>query len=73
VVAGRREFGAQRLAGADRSQVRRMLFIESGIVAVVGLVLGIIISLFTVLPMALTTGQLIPSGPIWVCQDAAIA
>ncbi|MEV6646000.1 FtsX-like permease family protein [Amycolatopsis sp. NPDC051371] len=66
VLARRREFGAQRLAGADRGQVRRMLFIEGGIVAVAGLVLGIVISLFTVLPMAISTGQIIPSGPIWV-------
>ncbi|MFD9894533.1 FtsX-like permease family protein [Amycolatopsis sp. NPDC059027] len=66
VLARRREFGAQRLAGADRGQVRRMLFVESGIVAVAGLVLGTIISLFTVLPMAVTTGQIVPSGPVWV-------
>jgi putative ABC transport system permease protein len=73
VLARRREFGAQRLAGADRRQVRRMLFIESGIIAVVGLVLGTIISLFTVLPMALTTGQIIPSGPIWVFPGVVLA
>ena len=73
VLARRREFGAQRLAGADRGQVRRMLFIEGGIVAVVGLVLGIIISLFTVLPMAITTGEIIPSGPIWVFIGVVLA
>ncbi|MEV4315612.1 FtsX-like permease family protein [Actinocrispum sp. NPDC049592] len=73
VLARRREFGAQRLAGADRGQVRRMLFIEGGIVAVAGLVLGTIISLFTVLPMAWSTGQLIPSGPIWVFIGVVLA
>lgn len=73
VLARRREFGAQRLAGADRGQVRRMLFIEGGIVAVVGLVLGTIISLFTVLPMALTTGQIVPSGPVWVFLGVVLA
>ncbi len=73
VLARRREFGAQRLAGADRGQVRRMLFIEGGIVAVVGLVLGMGISLFTVLPMAITTGEIIPSGPIWVFLAVVLA
>ena len=73
VLARRREFGAQRLAGADRGQVRRMLFIEGGIVAVVGLVLGIVISLFTVLPMAISTGEIIPSGPIWVFLGVVLA
>ncbi|WP_307793502.1 FtsX-like permease family protein [Amycolatopsis sp. MtRt-6] len=66
VLGRRREFGVQRLAGADRRQVRRMLFVEGGIVAVIGLVLGIVIALCTVLPMAITTGQIVPSGPIWV-------
>jgi putative ABC transport system permease protein len=73
VLARRREFGAQRLVGADRGQVRRMLFIEGGIVAVIGLVLGIIISLFTVLPIAITTGEIIPSGPIWIFLVVVLA
>ncbi|MBB4689027.1 ABC transporter permease [Amycolatopsis jiangsuensis] len=73
VLARRREFGAQRLAGADRRQVRRMLFVEGGIVSVTGLVLGIVISLFTVLPMAITTGEIIPSGPIWVFLAVVLA
>ncbi|MEV6875998.1 FtsX-like permease family protein [Amycolatopsis sp. NPDC051128] len=73
VLGRRREFGVQRLAGADRRQVRRMLFIEGGIVAVAGLVLGIVISLFTVLPMAITTGEIIPSGPIWVFLAVVVA
>ncbi|GAB3914910.1 hypothetical protein GCM10029964_127210 [Kibdelosporangium lantanae] len=73
VLARRREFGAQRLAGANRAQVRRMLLIEGGIVAVVGLVLGTVISLFTVLPMALATGQILPSGPIWVFLAVVLA
>ncbi|MFE0028762.1 ABC transporter permease [Amycolatopsis sp. NPDC059021] len=73
VLGRRREFGAQRLAGADRGQIRRMLFVEGGIVAVAGLVLGTIISLFTVLPMAVTTGQIVPSGPIWVFPGVVVA
>jgi putative ABC transport system permease protein len=73
VLGRRREFGVQRLAGADRGQVRRMLFIEGGIVAVVGLVLGIVISLCTVVPMAITTGEIIPSGPVWVFLAVVVA
>ncbi|TVT61808.1 FtsX-like permease family protein [Amycolatopsis rhizosphaerae] len=73
VLARRREFGAQRLAGADRRQVRRMLFVEGGIVAVTGLLLGIVISLCTVLPMAITTGEIIPSGPVWVFLAVVLA
>ncbi|GAA3548115.1 FtsX-like permease family protein [Amycolatopsis ultiminotia] len=73
VLARRREFGAQRLAGADRRQVRRMLFVEGGIVSVTGLVLGIVISLFTVLPMAISTGEIIPSGPVWVFLAVVLA
>ncbi|WP_326565381.1 FtsX-like permease family protein [Amycolatopsis rhabdoformis] len=73
VLARRREFGAQRLAGADRGQVRRMLFVEGGVVAVTGLVLGIVISLFTVLPMAISTGEIIPSGPVWVFLAVVLA
>jgi putative ABC transport system permease protein len=73
VLARRREFGAQRLAGADRRQVRRMLFVEGGIVAVTGLVLGTLISLFTVLPMAISTGEIIPSGPVWVFLGVVLA
>ena len=73
VLGRRREFGAQRLAGADRGQVRRMLYVEGGIVAAVGLVLGIAISLCTVLPMAVSTGQIVPSGPVWVLAAVVLA
>lgn len=73
VLARRREFGAQRLAGAETRQVRRMLLIEGGIVGTAGLVLGVVISLFTVVPMAITTGEIIPSGPVWVLLAVVLA
>jgi putative ABC transport system permease protein len=65
VLARRAEFGVQRLTGATRAQVRRMLLIEGGIVALAGLVLGTVISVFSVWPIAISAGSIIPSGPVW--------
>lgn len=66
LLSRRRELAAQRLAGATRREVTRMLLVEAGMVAVAALALGTVISLFTVLPMAIATGAVIPSGPVWV-------
>jgi putative ABC transport system permease protein len=66
VLSRRRELAAQRLAGATRAEVTRMLLLEAAIVGGAGLVLGTVISLFTVLPMAIASGAVIPSGPLWV-------
>jgi putative ABC transport system permease protein len=65
VLARRAEFGAQRLTGATRTQVRRMVFVEVGIVAAVALVLSVVIALFTVWPTAIAVGSVLPSGPVW--------
>jgi putative ABC transport system permease protein len=73
VLSRRREFAAQRLAGATRRDVTRMLLVESGLVGVAGLALGTVISLFTVLPMAIATGAVIPSGPVWVFLAVIVA
>jgi putative ABC transport system permease protein len=43
-----------------------MLLLEAALVGGAGLVLGTAISLFTVLPMAIASGAVIPSGPVWV-------
>jgi putative ABC transport system permease protein len=43
------------------------------VIAVAGLGLGTVISLFTVLPMALATGLVIPSGPVWVFLAVVVA
>jgi putative ABC transport system permease protein len=66
VLGRRREFAVQRLAGATRAQVTRMLLVESGIVAVASLVLGTLIAGISVVSMAFAVGSLVPSGPIWV-------
>ncbi|SEG96170.1 putative ABC transport system permease protein [Nonomuraea solani] len=66
VLARRREFAVQRLAGATRRQVRRMLLIEGALVATISIVLGVVIAAFTVLPMAVAVGSILPTGPVWV-------
>jgi putative ABC transport system permease protein len=50
ISARRREFGQQRLAGATPAQVRTAMLLEGGFVAVTGIVVGAVASLFTVLP-----------------------
>jgi putative ABC transport system permease protein len=66
VLSRRRELAAQRLAGATRPEVTRMLLVEAGFVGAAGLAIGTVIALFTVLPMAISSGSVIPSGPVWV-------
>jgi putative ABC transport system permease protein len=66
VLSRRREFAAQRLAGATRRDVTTMLLVEATLVGLAGLGLGVVISLCTVLPMALAVGAVIPSGPVGV-------
>ncbi|QWF77270.1 ABC transporter permease [Amycolatopsis sp. CA-230715] len=66
VLSRRRELALQRLAGATRRQVSRMLFLEGATIGVLALALGTVISLFSVLPIAIATGSVLPSGPVWV-------
>lgn len=66
VLARRREFAVQRLAGATRRQVTRMLLVESGIVAVASLVLGTVIAGVSVVSTTFAVGSVVPSGPVWV-------
>jgi putative ABC transport system permease protein len=73
VLSRRRELAAQRLAGATRRETTSMLLVEAGLVAVAGLGLGTVISLFTVIPMAIAVGAVIPSGPVWVFAAVAVA
>lgn len=73
VLARRREFAVQRLVGGTRRQVMRMLFVEGGIVAVASIVLGTVISAFTVIPMAISVGLIVPSGPLWVFLAVILA
>ena len=65
--ARRREFGLQRLTGSTRGQVLRMMLVEAGMVSLIGIVLGTIVSGTTLVPFTLVTdGSLLPHGPIWI-------
>ncbi|GAB3430064.1 ABC transporter permease [Actinophytocola sediminis] len=65
--ARRREFGLQRLTGSTRGQVLRMMGVEAGMVATIGVALGTLITVVTLLPFTLVTdGSLFPSGPLWI-------
>lgn len=66
VLSRRGEFAVQRLAGATRRQVRRMVLAEVTVLAAVAVGLGTVIAAFTVLPMAVALGTLVPRGPIWM-------
>ncbi|SDU36903.1 putative ABC transport system permease protein [Jiangella alkaliphila] len=61
--ARRREFGLQRLTGATRAQVLRMVSAEGVLVAAVGITLGTLASVATLVPFSLARAdQLTPSG-----------
>ncbi len=68
VVAGRRqELARLRLLGATNTQVERSVLAEAGIVAVVGVVLGLLASLATVVPFAIARDEgLVPDGQLWL-------
>ncbi|ADB34480.1 protein of unknown function DUF214 [Kribbella flavida DSM 17836] len=67
VLDRRREFGLQRLTGATRRQVARMLYLEHLVIAGMGVALGVAAAAFSVLPIAVATrGWPIPSGPLWI-------
>ncbi len=67
VLSRRQEFALQRLAGATRRQVRRMLLVEGGVMAAAGIAVGTAVAAFTVVPTALASGSILPTGPVWVC------
>jgi putative ABC transport system permease protein len=65
--ARRREFGLQRLTGSTRGQVLRMMLVEAGMVSLIGIVLGTIVSATSLVPFTLVTdGSLTPQGPLWI-------
>ncbi|WP_199701824.1 FtsX-like permease family protein [Jiangella rhizosphaerae] len=73
--ARRREFGLQRLTGATRAQVLRMVGAEGVLVAAVGIVLGTLASVATLVPFSLARAdQLTPSGsPLIYAGVVAVA
>ncbi|WP_026184496.1 FtsX-like permease family protein [Salinispora vitiensis] len=63
----RRELGMQRLIGATRRQSLLMLGVEAGTITVIGVVLGTIASIATLLPFSIVVlGRPVPSGPFWI-------
>lgn len=68
VVAGRRqELQRLRLIGATTTQVERSVLAEAGIVAAIGVVLGLVASLATVVPFAIARDEgIVPDGQLWL-------
>ncbi|MFL6120643.1 ABC transporter permease [Actinophytocola sp.] len=61
----RREFGLQRLTGATKGQVLRMMTVEAGMTTIIGVVLGTVVAFATLVPFTLVTdGSLLPKGPM---------
>ncbi|MER7008821.1 FtsX-like permease family protein [Dactylosporangium sp. NPDC000555] len=61
----RREFALQRLVGADGRNVLLMVAVEAVLATTVGLVLGTVVSLTTLVPLSRAmTGSLMPTGPV---------
>ncbi|WP_181774415.1 FtsX-like permease family protein [Amycolatopsis pittospori] len=62
-VRRRREFGLQRLTGSTRAQVLRMAGFEGGLVALIGIVLGTVVSAGAIVPFCLVAADsLLPMG-----------
>ena len=68
VVAGRRqELRRLRLLGATTTQVERSVLAEAGIVAGIGVLLGLVASLATVVPFAVARDEgVVPDGQLWL-------
>jgi putative ABC transport system permease protein len=63
-TARRREFGLQRLTGATRGQVLRMMTVEAGMTTIIGVLFGTVVAFATLVPFTLVTdGSLLPKGP----------
>ncbi|MFJ8689736.1 FtsX-like permease family protein [Micromonospora wenchangensis] len=63
----RRELGMQRLVGATRQQALQMLSVEAGMVAIIGVVLGTIASVATLMPFSIVVlGRPVPSGSVLI-------
>jgi ABC-type antimicrobial peptide transport system permease subunit len=68
----KREFGGQRLAGATRGQVLRMVGFEGIALAVTGVLFGGLASLVGLLPYSITmTDSPVPDSPIWIFAGIA--
>jgi putative ABC transport system permease protein len=68
VISQRRtELARLRLLGATTEQVRRSVLAEAGLIAAVGVVLGVIASLATIVPFAIARDEgVVPDGQLWL-------
>lgn len=63
----RREFALQRLTGATPAQIMRMMAIEGGITAVIGVALGTLVAPATFITFSLArAGTAVPAGSVWL-------
>ncbi|MEU8028941.1 FtsX-like permease family protein [Streptomyces sp. NPDC049099] len=70
----RREFMLQRLIGATRRQVLRMMTVEAALVAVAGIVLGVLVAVLTLVPLSLSVlGSPVPDGSPWIFATVVTA
>ncbi|MFG2084769.1 FtsX-like permease family protein [Spirillospora sp. NPDC048824] len=63
----RREFALQRLIGADRGRLLRMMGVEGLAVAITGVLLGSLVAALTLVPFGIALdGSPAPAGPLWI-------
>lgn len=63
IIARRREFGQQRLAGATRPQTLAMVALEAAVVVACGVLFGALAAIFTIVPYnAARTSSVIPDA-----------
>ncbi|TWD74895.1 putative ABC transport system permease protein [Kribbella amoyensis] len=66
-IRRRREFALQRLTGATRTQILRMLSSEGVLITFAGILLGTLTALATLIPFSnAVAGTAMPSGPWWI-------
>ncbi|PSL05956.1 putative ABC transport system permease protein [Haloactinopolyspora alba] len=72
IMARRREFGLQRLAGSTRGQVMRMAGLEGAIVSVSGVILGTAAAAVIVVPVSIKRlDTVLPAGSPWIYASMA--
>jgi putative ABC transport system permease protein len=63
----RKEFMLQRLIGATRRQVLQMMAVEASLVALAGMVLGLLVAGATLAPLSISVlGTAVPGGSPWI-------
>ncbi|NEE03462.1 ABC transporter permease [Phytoactinopolyspora halotolerans] len=72
MLARRREFGLQRLAGSTRGQVMRMVGLEGAIVSVSGVLLGTAAAAAILVPVSIKRlDSVLPAGSPWIYASMA--